>query len=60
MNYHQKNMNKREQFLQKGKKIVLENEISFPSMTEESSNEEHADKNENVTKTCIYHTKGVK
>ena len=26
-------------------------------MTEEILNEEHADNNENITETCLYHTK---
>ena len=37
--------------------IVLENEITFTSMTEENLNDEHADNNENLTGTSIDHTK---
>ena len=37
--------------------IVLENDISIPSMMEWSVNDEHDDNNENVTKTCLDHTK---
>ena len=31
--------------------------MTFPSIMEESVNEEHENKNENITGTSIYHTK---
>ena len=37
--------------------IVLENDITSTSINEETVNELHADKNGNVTKTSLYHTK---
>ena len=40
--------------------IVLENEIKFPSMMEESVNEEHANFKKNVTDRSLNGTRKVK